>query len=490
MSPVVWQQPLLILAELARRGVVPHGLVTDSRKVRAGWVFAAYPGERLDGRRFIAQAVAAGAAAVLCEVADGWNEPLPSAIVILPVAGLKFMISELADAMFGHPSQALRVIGVTGTNGKTSCAHWLAQTLAAAGTPAAVMGTLGNGVLPDLEPADNTTGDAALLQQQLAQYRAQGVRAVAMEVSSIGLEQRRVEAVRFDTALLTNLSRDHLDVHGDMDRYAAAKARLFSWPGLRCAVINADDAFGATLLRGGGAQADAVMGYGFGAAEVRGRSLTLSAAGLDMQVDTPWGGVRIVSHMLGHFNASNLLGVLGVLLAGGMDREQAAGLLQQLKPPAGRMQTLGGGARPLVVVDYAHTPDALEKVLTSLRELAPAARLLCVFGCGGERDAGKRPLMGAIVSRLADVAVVTSDNPRGEAPERILADIRAGMDGREQVEADRGRAIEIALEQSRPGDIVLVAGKGHEAYQEIAGVRHPFSDAAVVMHWLEARTWA
>jgi UDP-N-acetylmuramoyl-L-alanyl-D-glutamate--2,6-diaminopimelate ligase len=384
------------------------------------------------------------------------------------------------------------MVGVTGTNGKTSVAHWIAQACTALGRKTAVVGTVGNGFPPvgdapgALTPARNTTPDPIELQQRLAHYRQQGAAGCAMEVSSHGLVQGRLNGTRFDIAVLTNLSRDHLDYHGDMDSYAAAKARLFAWPGLEWAVLNTDDAFGVRLESE--VRTARVAGYGFRRGAVVGESLRLSQAGLHLRVRTDWGDAELDAPLLGRFNAANLLAVLTTLLVSGVKLSDACRALASITPPPGRMQTLGGGSHPLVVVDYAHTPDALEKVLATLREVAGGGRLVCVFGCGGNRDRGKRPLMGQAAVAGADEVWITSDNPRNEDPRRIIDDILAGTGDKPHVEPDRARAIFEAIGGAHHGDVVVIAGKGHEDYQEIAGERQPFSDVAVARKALEAWT--
>jgi UDP-N-acetylmuramoyl-L-alanyl-D-glutamate--2,6-diaminopimelate ligase len=382
------------------------------------------------------------------------------------------------------------MVGVTGTNGKTSVAHWIAQTLSQLGRKTAVIGTIGNGFPGALTPALNTTPDAIELQQRLAFYRQQGAAACAMEVSSHGLAQGRVNGTSFNVAVLTNLSRDHLDYHGNMENYADAKARLFSWPGLEWVVVNVDDAFGQQLESE--TRPSRVAGYGFQRGAVVGEKLRLSQAGLHLSVHTDWGNAEIDAPLLGRFNAANLLAVLTTLLVSGVKLDDACQALAHITPPPGRMQTFGGNAHPLVVVDYAHTPDALEKVLATLREIVSGGRLICVFGCGGNRDKGKRPLMGQAVAKGADEVWITSDNPRNEDPRHIIDDILAGTGGKPHVEPhvepDRARAIFEAIGGAHHGDVVLIAGKGHEEYQEIAGERVPFSDVAVAKKALEAWT--
>src|SRR6266567_8947059 len=383
-----------VAALLARLGTEVRRITSDSRDVREGDAFAAYPGTRHDGREFIVDAIARGAGAVLWETRGfHWNHAwkLPH----LPLEDLKAKLGTIADFIYGHPSRALWMVGVTGTNGKTSCAHWIATGLDAAGRKSAVLGTLGNGLLGSLEEASNTTADAALLHETLRGFAATGAQAVAMEVSSHGLDQGRVNGVAFDVALFTNLTRDHLDYHGTMAAYGAAKAKLFAWPGLRFGVINADDPFGQSLIDAARSRGRKVLTYGFGAADIVGTHLAASSTGLAFAVETPWGKGEIHTRLVGAFNAANLLGVLGVLLVSGAALEPTIGFLAEVEAPPGRMQRLGGRGAPLVVIDYAHTPDALDKVLTSLRPaVAVGGELVCVFGCGGDRDRGKRPEMG------------------------------------------------------------------------------------------------
>jgi len=470
---------------LERLGLVVGELVNDSRKALPGTVFAAYPGEARDGRDYIPQAVAQHVDGVLWE-ADHYQWDPALTIPNAGVAGLKNRIGEMAAHIYGEPSRALHMIGVTGTNGKTSVAHWVAQAFSQASRKTAVIGTVGNGFPGALTPTLNTTPDAIELQQRLALYRKQGATACVMEVSSHGLAQGRVNGTTFNVAVLTNLSRDHLDYHGDMDNYAEAKARLFNWPGLEWVVLNVDDAFGQRLESE--TRPARVAGYGFQRGAVVGKKLRLSQTGLHVQVQTDWGDAELDAPLLGRFNAANLLAVFTTLMVSGIKLDDASKALAHITPPPGRMQTLGGTAHPLVVVDYAHTPDALEKVLATLREIVSGGRLICVFGCGGNRDKGKRPLMGQAAARGADEVWVTSDNPRNEDPRHIIDDILAGTSGKPRIEPDRARAIFEAIGGAHQGDVVLIAGKGHEDYQEIAGERLPFSDVVVANKALEAWT--
>ena len=470
---------------LERLGVPVSELVNDSRKAAPGAVFAAYPGEMRDGRDFIPQAVAQRIDGVLWD-ADRfqWDPALP--VANAGVVDLRHRIGEIAAHIYGEPSRALHMVGITGTNGKTSVAHWIAQALTRLGRKTAIVGTVGNGFPGALTPTLNTTPDAIALQQRLAYYRQQGAAGCAMEVSSHGLAQGRVNGTVFNVAVLTNLSRDHLDYHGDMDNYAAAKARLFAWPGLDWVVLNVDDAFGRRLEME--TRPARVAGYGFLRGAVVGENLRLTQSGLHMKLRTDWGDAELDVPLLGRFNAANLLAVLTTLLVSDVKLADACTALAQVAPPPGRMETLGGGAHPLVVVDYAHTPDALDKALATLREIAGEGRLICVFGCGGNRDKGKRPLMGEAASKAADAVWITSDNPRHENPQAIIDDILAGVHGKPRVEPDRARAIFEAIGGAHQGDVVLIAGKGHEDYQEIAGERLPFSDAAVARKALAAWT--
>ncbi len=474
-----------LLDRLAQLGVPLAGLTADSRTVKLGSIFVAYPGTFRDGRGFIAEAIARGAAAVLWERAGfEWDErwEVPN----LGVQDLRAKISEIAGHVFGNPSQSLWMAGVTGTNGKTSVSQWIGSALDGLGRRSAVVGTLGNGLVGERTEAKNTTPDAIVLQRLLADYLRRGARNVAMEVSSHGLDQDRVAGVKFDAAIFTNLTRDHLDYHGTMEAYAEAKYRLFSARGLAHSVINVDDEWGATFaerLSGDVITYGQARGTRHDAREqprIAASKINLSEAGVRFHVDSEWGSGEVSAPVLGAFNVSNLLAVMGALIAAGVTFDQARRALGALEPVPGRLQRVGGGAAPLVVVDYAHTPDALEKALEALRPTVAAGhRLVCVFGCGGDRDPGKRPLMGQAAARLADQVIVTSDNPRGEDPDAIIAQIRAGISADAESIEDRQVAIFSAVSHARAGDVVLLAGKGHETYQEIAGVRHPFSDLEV-----------
>jgi UDP-N-acetylmuramoyl-L-alanyl-D-glutamate--2,6-diaminopimelate ligase len=486
-----------ILRRLAAQGVEMKRLTADSRSVGWGDTFLAYPGAKADGRRFIPQAIVAGAGAVLWERDEAFEWDDDWRVPNLGVARLRDVAGPLAAEVYGNPSHQLAAIGVTGTNGKTSCSQWIAQAFNAAGRKCAVVGTLGMGFPDALAPNPNTTPDAIVLQKGLRRFVDAGAQAVAMEVSSIGLDQGRVNGTRFSVALFTNLSRDHLDYHRDMEAYGEAKAKLFRMPGLAHAVLNLDDAFGVRLAQSLTGTTVARVGYSLanGAAQRGGverwleaRELATGGHGMTFRLASSWGEATVASPLVGRFNASNLLGVLGTLLVSGFALDDAVARVQALAPVPGRMQRLGGGTQPLVLVDYAHTPDALEKVGVAARDLARSqrGRLVVVFGCGGERDRGKRPLMAEAVSRVADSAIVTSDNPRGEDPQAIIADIVPGLRVAHEVVIDRREALRRAIAACGPHDVVLVAGKGHEPYQEIAGVRHPYSDLDVAQAALDA----
>ncbi|MGE0081987.1 MAG: UDP-N-acetylmuramoyl-L-alanyl-D-glutamate--2,6-diaminopimelate ligase [Thiohalomonadaceae bacterium] len=475
----------MTLPDEAERTV--DGIAMDSRKVTPGALFLACAGARGHGAHFIEDAVRHGARAV-CVETDGAARTdaieLPAGVV--PVIGmprLRERAGVIAARYFGEPSAHLPVVGVTGTNGKTSVSQFIAHALAV-DAPAGVIGTLGSGLVAQLESTGHTTPDAVSVQATLADLLAAGARAVAMEVSSHGLHQGRVNGIRFEVAVFTNLTREHLDYHGDMAFYAAAKRLLFGMPGLRAAALNLDDPTGRQWH--GELRRDLrVLGYGLDAAaapEVLGRDLVLGPQGIAFEAVTPAGTAHIESPLIGRFNAANLLAALSALILLGMPVATAAERLSRLRAVPGRMERFGGGAgRPTAIVDYAHTPDALEKVLEAARAHT-RGRLVCVFGCGGDRDRGKRPVMGEVAERLADRVVLTDDNPRSENPEFIVEEIKRGMSRPEQalVIRDRARAIGTALAEAGADDVVLVAGKGHETEQQIGDRKFPFSDRVEV----------
>ena len=473
------------------------GLETDSRRVARGDLFLACAGTRTHGAVYIGDAVRAGAAAVAYEPAAGVDPRAGGdfpGVPLVGVAGLGRQLGVIAARFYDEPSRDMMVVGITGTNGKTSCCHYLAQALIRDGAPCGVIGTLGYGAYGALHPGGYTTPDAVTLQGELAAMRAAGIRRVAMEVSSHALEQERTQGVAFDGAIFTNLTRDHLDYHGDLTAYAQAKRKLFLVPGLSYAVINHDDAFGRELLAGLARPLVAVR-YGLddevrradGGRYVHAAIVRRDLSGMELQIRSSWGEGRLHTALLGQFNAGNLLAVLSMLLLMELPFEDALGRLAGLRAVPGRMERFGGsGTQPLVIVDYAHTPDALKQVLQTLRPHC-AGRLWCVFGCGGDRDRGKRPLMGATAAHYADHVVVTSDNPRHEDPQAIIEQILAGLDRADAVERvpDRAQALRRAIAGARSGDIVLVAGKGHEEYQQVGDARLPFSDREQVLRLLE-----
>ena len=481
-----------ILDELRKQGVKVTSLCTDSRRVEPGDVFLAYPGERSDGRRHIGASIARGAAAVLWE-RDGFDWDSGWTVPHLSVPGLRSVAGHLAHAVYGRPSERLWIAGVTGTNGKTSVSQWIAQAFSFLGRRCGVIGTLGAGYPGALQTAVNTTPDTVELHRMLATFVSDGVDAVAMEASSIGLHQGRVNGVHFATAAYTNLSRDHLDYHGSMEEYAAAKRRLFQMPGLSASVLNLDDVQGVAIageLAGTPVQRIGYSLYSGGAARagvdkyIEACDVALSIGGVSFLMSGSWGEARIESPVIGRYNVANLLAVAGVLFSAGVSLEQVVQALRAVRPVSGRMERHGGDDRPLVVVDYAHTPDALEKVLVALSDIArnTGGQLVCMFGCGGDRDRGKRPLMAAVACRYSDRIVITSDNPRAEDPQSIIDEILHGVDRSSGIPVDvipdRSEAIGHAVRLAGARDIVLLAGKGHEDYQEIGGRKLPFSDSA------------
>ena len=474
---VVEAMPLPVLLEGDYRefaDIEVRGLQLDSRKVRPGDVFLAVPGELHDGRQFIEQAVANGAAAVLAEApVAGFVEEIPVPLVELPE--LRFEAGSLAARFYRYPSRDMHMIGVTGTNGKTTTSRLIAQLARAQDQRCGVIGTLGASLSEEVGAAANTTPDPLSLQRQLAQWRAEGVFAVSMEVSSHALVQGRVNGVEFDTAVFTNLSHDHLDYHGSMEAYGRAKLRLFATEGLAHAVVNADDEFGALA---GAAAADAeVITYSVagGRADVRIDKLNFHDGGVSGEFHSPWGSGSFDSPLPGDFNLSNLAAAVASLALSGLDLSAILASVAQLQPVPGRMQVVPNDLGIQVIVDYAHTPDALAQVLGALRSHVDG-ELVTVFGCGGDRDRDKRQLMGRIACQYSNRVVVTSDNPRSEEPAQIIADIQAGCTGDYAVVIDRAEAIHAAIAAAQPGDCIVVAGKGHEDYQLVEGERLYFSD--------------
>ncbi|MEK9951942.1 MAG: UDP-N-acetylmuramoyl-L-alanyl-D-glutamate--2,6-diaminopimelate ligase [Curvibacter sp.] len=482
------------------RGRVRGTLQTDSRRVGPGDGFIAWPGAARDGRQFVPAALARGATACVVEQQDAEAYGFEGGQVAA-YAGLKAASGPIAAAYYEQPSQQLEVLAVTGTNGKTSTSWWLAQALEALqpAVPCGLIGTLGVGRVPapgslqeaQVQSTGLTTPDPVLLQQTLRRFVDAGLQACAIEASSIGIAERRLDGTRIRTAIFTNFTQDHLDYHGSMDAYWQAKAELFDWPGLHAAVLNLDDPKGVELaaaLAGRALELWTVSLRAETGARLYAQDIRLGPRGVQLQVCEGEVRVPLSTQVLGDYNVSNLLGVVATLRSLGVPLLDAVLACHALQPVPGRMEFQGGDGLPLAVVDYAHTPDALAQVLQALRPLAAqrGGRLWCVFGCGGDRDPHKRPLMGATAAAQADRIVLTSDNPRSESPEAILAQIRPGAPGA-VVEPDRARAIGLALTQADARDVVLVAGKGHEDYQETAGVRTPFSDREQVGLALRAR---
>ncbi|MCW8886428.1 MAG: UDP-N-acetylmuramoyl-L-alanyl-D-glutamate--2,6-diaminopimelate ligase [Motiliproteus sp.] len=477
------------LRALGCQQVMISGITLDSRQVQAGDLFLACQGELANGIDFIGKAEAQGAVAVLVNSEQQISETF--GLPVIALENLEQRLPELGSRFYSQPSQQLHMVGITGTNGKTSCSHFIAQALQILNNSTAVIGTNGYGFLGDLKRASHTTPDALYLQGLLSQVQQQGAETVVMEVSSHALDQGRVNGVDFDVAVFTNLTRDHLDYHGDMASYGAAKTRLFRDFGISQAIVNLDDPFSRELLEQMPPEVE-VIGYSqqplSGASgeccsgQVWVEDCCLSLAGTDVTLQTPVGTVSFSAPILGQFNLHNLMVTVAVLLTKGFGSTEISAAMAKLQGVEGRMQPIAVDVSDkLVVVDYAHTPDALEKALQALRSHCHG-QLWCLFGCGGDRDRGKRAQMAQVAEAQADRVMVTSDNPRSEAPQAIIKDIRQGFSVKKPVlvEVDRRAAIEQVLRSAQPGDVVLVAGKGHEDYQEIEGVRHPFSDAEVI----------
>jgi UDP-N-acetylmuramoyl-L-alanyl-D-glutamate--2,6-diaminopimelate ligase len=488
----VRQLPALFagLTEIALPDVEITDLTIDSKQARAGGAFIALQGLRAHGLSFAMSAVKSGATVVLWEPSD--RAPalpeLPPHAIAIAIPQLSSMLGSVADRFFGEPSRAVNVTGVTGTNGKTTTAFVLAAALSKLGKDAAYSGTLGHGRIAAVKPGTHTTPDVITVHRQIAELRDDGVTHLGMEVSSHALDQQRIAGVRVDTAVFTNLTHDHLDYHGTVEAYGAAKARLFNWPGLRHAVINIEDAFGRQLAASP-MTASAVTLCGrsrrpemASTRYVVAKRVVPGATGLRIDVESSWGNATLASRFIGDFNVDNALAVLAVLLGADVEMEDAIAALEQCVPPPGRMETFTSLGKPLVIVDYAHTPDALEKALAAARRHC-MGKLICAFGCGGDRDGAKRPVMGAIAERLADVAIVTDDNPRTEDGAAIVEQICNGMIHPERalVERNRATAIEQAIGMARAGDAVLIAGKGHEDYQIVGLEKRYFSDRDVAL---------
>ncbi len=470
--------------------VVLSRLELDSRRVSRGDLFLALPGVAVDGRDYIDAAVANGAAAVLVQAGRELSVSDASVPVVI-VDNLTEQAGTLIDFSLGRPSKSLKVIGVTGTNGKSSTVYFLGRLLDRLSSGCGVMGTLGQGRIGQLEDLGNTTSDIGSTHRFTADLRDQNVGWMAMEVSSHGLDQGRVNSVHFDTAIFTNLTRDHLDYHGSMEKYADAKGRLFVHPGLKYAIINKDDAWAERISTCIADDVERLMvSLDDTTADVYLQDIQLQPNGMKADIFTPWGEGVLETSLLGRFNLSNLLGVVAALGCHDFSLASVLKEIGSLSNVPGRMECYGGGAQPSVVIDYAHTSDALTSVLMSLREHG-SQQVTCLFGCGGDRDRGKRALMAQAACSGADSVVLTSDNPRSEDPRRIIDDALAGLSEIQKkkvtVIVERAVAIKQTIELAQAGDLVLVAGKGHENYQEVNGVRYPFSDQEKVTQALSGR---
>lgn len=466
--------------------VTIHGLTTDSRKVSVGDAFVALAGRQTSADHYLDEAISSGAAVILLEAPQAGECYENEGALIVPVENLRARLGKIADRFYEHPSQRLRLIGVTGTNGKTSVSHYIARLLQDTGTPCGVIGTLGYGMPDALQEASHTTPDVVQVNRVLSRIVGQGGRVAAMEVSSHALDQGRIDGLTMTGAVFTNLSRDHLDYHGSMEAYGAAKARLFQREELHFAVINFDDPFGRQLYEQLDGKCDRVrFSLHEAQTELWLTRIRQTGDGFSGSVDGLWGAFDISASIMGSFNVSNLLAAMAAVLSLGVPVERVQLAVERVVPPPGRLEPFTGASGVRVVVDYAHTADALDNALAALRPHV-TGRLICVFGCGGDRDAGKRPAMAAEAERGADLVFVTDDNPRSEDPSAITDQILAGFESPEKaiVIHDRAEAIRQAIAAAEPEDIVLIAGKGHESWQETAGQRIPFSDAGQVRHVL------
>lgn len=449
----------------------------DSRKIKPGALFLACKGATSDGRQYIQQAIAKGAAAVIYEQENAL-EMKHAPVICIPLAQLNAKIAKIASIFYNNPSKKMRMTGITGTNGKTTIAWQLAQAHHLLSQKAAYIGTLGEGLPSQVNALDNTTPDGLCLQKLFSNYQQAGIQQVCMEVSSHALSQSRVDCIDFNQAIFTNLTLDHLDYHKTMADYAASKALLFAMKSLKYAILNADDSYSKFFQQKipGGCQ---LVTYGIEQGNVRAIDWQVSLSGTEVRVQSPWGEVLLKSQCLGYFNIYNLLALFTSLMFSGYKLEDVSGILPLLKPAPGRMEIVA--AKPWVLIDYAHTPDALDNVLTTLTAIKQG-RILVIFGCGGDRDKSKRAIMGEIASKKADIAIITSDNPRTEDPEQILKEIESGVLNTSNCIkiANREEAIARALALSQSNDLIVIAGKGHETYQQIGTTKYPFSDKEVV----------
>jgi len=483
-----------------------YDLITDSRLVNANSIFCAYPGLTTDGREYIAKAIKSGAKAIIYE--DGYDLDkvvgLKNELGIprIPVKGLMHYVGLLASKKHHHPSKQFMTIGVTGTNGKTSITNWLNQTYTSFGKQTAIIGTIGVGIYPKMQDYVRTTPDPITLQQLLDDFAKANIDLLAMEVSSHALDQGRVNGITFDSAIFTNLTQDHLDYHHTMEEYYKAKSHLFYWQGLKHAIINLDDPYGKRLvgeLRTNQLTSGlniitygvipTVVGSTARQSDIYASDIKITLDGMQFNLHYKNEVVTAIVKVIGTFNVYNLLTVAACLLISGYKLSQIVEVLTQLTPVCGRMDTIRRSDKPLIVIDYAHTPDALENTLNTLREIQHGGKLYCVFGCGGNRDAAKRPLMGEIASRIADYIYITSDNPRNEDPDEIIGQIVVGVSKNNyETITHREDAIKKAINNATANDIILIAGKGHETYQEIKGIKNHFSDFEVAKDVLEGQS--
>ena len=477
-----------------------HDLCVDSREAKPGDLFIARHGAVSDARKFVGDALKKCVAAVLYEVDDGqglsmqhlqgWDPNVP----LLPVNRIDEILGTLAKRFFNDPTRNMAVIGVTGTNGKTSTTQYIAQALRALHLPCGVIGTLGYG-MEELTPTTHTTPDIITLNRYCNQFKNEGAKAIAMEVSSHALEQKRIAGLHLHMGILTNLTRDHLDYHQTMAAYAKAKRKLFTHPGLQLAILNAQDEFGLDLLKSlpnnlsklAYAIDEPVKGLG-NVAQIYATDITLSNQGLRFTVETPMGQIGAETTLLGRFNVANILATISALLGLNFSIQDIERVLPLLQSVNGRMQMLGGQGKPRVVIDYAHTPDALAQVLLAIKAHNPQ-RIICIFGCGGDRDKGKRPFMGKIAETYSDYCIITNDNPRHEKPMRIAEEIVTGMTQKSirTIILDRKEAILEGINKAGLNDIVLIAGKGHETYQQIGDVKYPLSDMQIALDILKEK---
>lgn len=461
-----------------------HSLYIDSRKVTPGSIFAAYPGTLVDGRDYIAKAIASGAEVILWEPGIEFDYSITN----FPIKNLVQYIGIIAAEIYGNPSKDMQVFAVTGTNGKTSVSHWLNQAYHFLDKKSAIIGTTGAGVYPDVVDYASTTPDPTVLQKLLNQFKCSQVEVIAMEVSSHALDQGRVNGTQINTAIFTNLTQDHLDYHKTMENYFNAKEKLFYWHGLKHTVINSDDEYGKRIIdlfEKNNSQVK-MISYGIKSGDLQARDIELSLTGTRFILTYQGQEQIITAPLIGRFNIYNLLAVFAALIVNEISWTSLALIAKALKPVVGRMDAVILADKPLVVVDYSHTPDALKNALITLREIQEAGKLICVFGCGGNRDSSKRSQMGEIAAILADQVIITTDNPRFEDPQAIIDEIIEGMPSNlnYKVIIDRKDAITSAIAMASHRDVVLVAGKGHETYQEIQGVKHHFSDLELVKELL------